>query len=159
MGSSATIGQPEALRAADARATLSHLAYANTLAPPTQLQPDARLFLEFAPIHRRFDRPLAAGEVAENREHLDLLDANLAVFPAGTAQALEYWLDCSLFSRWKEPHVKLPWSEAVLQADLAAYRHRGIRHVTSFAVYLDARCLAIHGQPPLASYGRCLARR
>jgi hypothetical protein len=41
------------------------------------------------------------------------------VFPAGTAQVLEYWLDVSRFSQWKRPAVRLPWRRDVLEADLA----------------------------------------
>lgn len=148
----------KALAALDKHARLAHLAYANTLEPPVKVKPDPRVFLEFAPIHRRFDKPLAAPEVEENSKHLDLLDANLEVFPAETAQALEYWLDCSLFSKWKEPHVKLPWSEDVLNADLDTYGNRGIRHITTFAVYLDGHYLKTHGEPPIAAYGQALAR-
>jgi hypothetical protein len=148
----------KALAASDERAQLAHLAYANTLEPPVKVKPDPRVFLEFAPIHRRFDTPLGAPDVEENRKHLALLDANLEVFPAETAQALEYWLDCSLFSKWKEPHVKLPWSEDVLKADLDAYGNRGIRHITTFAVYLDGHYLKTHGEPPIADYGQTLAR-
>ncbi|HQK75858.1 MAG TPA: DUF4838 domain-containing protein, partial [Candidatus Hydrogenedentes bacterium] len=62
------------------------------------------------------------------------------------------------FSKWKEPHVKLPWAEAVLNADLAEYGSRGIRHITTFAVYLDAHYLTAHGEPPIASYGQALAQ-
>ena len=146
-----------ALAAFDERAQLAHLAYVNTLPPPSIVKPEPRVFLEFAPIRRKFDVPLTDPDCVENKEHLKLLDANLKVFPAETAQILEYWLDCSLFSNWKEPHVKLPWSEAVLQADLAAYGARGIRHITTFAVYLDAHYLQTHGEPPIASYGQALA--
>ena len=147
-----------ALTAFDERAQLAHLAYVNTLPPPGSVTPEPRVFLEFAPIHRKFDVPLNHPGSIENKNHLDLLDANLKVFPAETAQVLEYWLDCSLFSKWKEPHVKLPWAEAVLNADLAEYGSRGIRHITTFAVYLDAHYLTAHGEPPIASYGQALAQ-
>ncbi|HOD49459.1 MAG TPA: DUF4838 domain-containing protein [Candidatus Hydrogenedentes bacterium] len=147
----------EALEAFDERAQLAHLAYVNTLAPPATVKPGPRVFLEFAPIRRRFDKPLDAPGVDENEKLLDLLDANLAVFPAETAQALEYWLDCSLFSQWKEPHVKLPWSQQVLEADLGVYGSRGIRHITTFAVYLDEHYLKTYGEPPIDSYGQALA--
>jgi hypothetical protein len=76
---------------------------------------------------------------------------------------LEYWLDVSRFSRWRRPPVKLPWSSdesrAVLRADLAAYARRGIRHVTTFACYIDAEYAQLHGEPwgVLADYGAGLA--
>ena len=87
-----------------------------------------------------------------------MLDANLEVFPRETAQVLEYWLDVSRLSGWKRPAVKLPWDKDVLIADLESYRRRGIRHVTSFACFIDADYIKLHGdpQPALADYGQAL---
>jgi hypothetical protein len=80
--------------------------------------------------------------------------ANLRVFPAGTAQVLEYWLDVSRFSGWKRPAQKLPWNREVFLADLATYAARGIRQVTSFACYIDGDYLKRHGEPSaLSDYG------
>ena len=146
----------EALRAVDPKAQIAHLAYANTLDPPAQVAPQPGIFLEFAPIRRRYDAPLAATDVAENRHNLERLDAHLAIFPRNTAQALEYWLDCSRFSKWKKPAVKIPWLREVFAADLDTYGGRGICHVTTFAVYVDAEYIERHGEPPLAEYGGLL---
>ena len=66
-----------------------------------------------------------------------MLDANLAVFPPATAQALEYWLDVSRFSHWNRPAVKLPWNREVFLADLDTYTARGLRHITTFAAWID----------------------
>ena len=52
---------------------------------------------------------------------------------------LEYWLDVSRFSRWKRPGVKLPWNREVFVADVEAYWNLGIRHVTTFAAWIDAK--------------------
>jgi len=147
----------DALRKADPRAQVAHLAYANTLSPPAKVAPHPHVFLEFAPIRRDYTRPLDDPEAAVNRLHLELLDANLEVFRRDTAQVLEYWLDCSMFSEWKEPHVKLPWRADCFAADIAAYGGRGIRHITTFAVYLDAKYVEAFGPPPLDEYGQRLA--
>lgn len=146
-----------ALRTEDPQARLAHLAYANTLPPPTQIRPEPGVFLEFAPIHRRYDLPYAQQTGPEARDPLEALDANLAWFGAGDAQALEYWLDVSRFSRWQKPPVKIPWDAAVFAADLDAYGSRGIRHITTFGVQIDAGYLALHGEPPLDEYGSALA--
>lgn len=69
---------------------------------------------------------------------MSALDANLKVFPKETSQVLEYWLDVSRFSKWKRPSVRLPWRRDVFLDDLETYYQRGIRHVTTFAVYVDA---------------------
>ena len=42
----------QAVRRHDPRATMAHLAYANTLIPPETVKPEPGVFLEFAPINR-----------------------------------------------------------------------------------------------------------
>ena len=127
----------QALRKWDPRAKVAHLAYHNTLRPPCQVKPAPGVFLEYAPINRRYDVPYTQQD--PNRgDGLSALDANLEVFPRETAQILEYWLDVSRYSRWKRPGVKIPWRKDVFLADVETYRQRGIRHVTSFAAWIDA---------------------
>lgn len=146
-----------ALRRLDPKATLAHLAYANTLAPPTRVRPEPGVFLEYAPIRRRYDVPYARQADPRQPDGLSALDANLRVFPADSAQVLEYWLDVSRFSQWKRPAVKLPWRRDVLESDLSTYAARGIRHVTSFAVYLDSDYRNRHGDPGFVrEYGETL---
>lgn len=124
-------------------ATLAHLAYHNTLKPPTKVKPDEGIFLEYAPFHRSWSHPLREanrtrkGSHVSHGEYIRLLDENLKVFPVETAQVLEYWLDVSLFSGWKKPAVKLPWNKSVFLDDIDFYSSRGIRHVTTFGVYMD----------------------
>jgi len=146
----------DALRAGDPAATLAHLAYANTIAPPKTVKPRPGIFLEFAPIERRFDVPLGRPDAGPNRSALGALDANLKVFGADGAQALEYWLDASRFSGWKRPAVKVPFDPAVFREDLAAYAARGVRRITTFAVFIDADYIARHGDPPVDGYGEAL---
>lgn len=148
-----------ALKGAEPRATLAHLAYHDTLPPPRKVAPGPGIFLEYAPIHRSYDEPYDRQVDPSRRDGLPMLDANLEVFPAATARVLEYWLDVSLFSRWKRPAVKLPWRPDVLAADLATYASRGLRHVSSFAVFVDADYARLHGEPTfIAEYGAALAR-
>ena len=128
----------QALRAQDGKAQVAHLAYQNTLAPPKKVKPAKGVFLEFAPISRRYDVPYDRQQDAKQPDGLHALDANLQVFPKDTAQVLEYWLDVSRFSKWRRPAVKLPWNKDVFLADAQTYRRRGIRHITTFAAWLDA---------------------
>jgi hypothetical protein len=128
----------QALRRLDPKAQVAHLAYHGTLQPPKQVKPAEGVFLEYAPIQRRYDIPYEQQQKPGDRDSLSALDANLEVFPKDTAQVLEYWLDASRFSQWKRPSVKLPWKKDVFLVDLETYRRRGIRHVTTFAVYIDA---------------------
>jgi hypothetical protein len=149
----------KALREIDERATLAHLAYARTMEPPARVTPVPGVFLEFAPIGRTWSEPITRREAKEGQHgrYLDLLDANLEVFGKEDAQVLEYWLDVSLFSSWKRnAKKKLPWRRDVFLQDIRAYAKRGIRHVTSFAVYIDADYVRQYGQPPLDEYGKGL---
>ena len=148
----------EALRKVDAKAQVGHLAYNNTLPPPRQIKPEPGIFLEYAPIHRRYDVPFEQADDARTRQQFKMLNANLEVFGRANAQALEYWLNASRFSNWKKPAVKVPFNPQVLAANLDTYGRRGIRHVTTFAVYIDADYVSRHGEPPLKQYGELLRR-
>jgi hypothetical protein len=127
-----------AVKTTDAQSQLAHLAYAKTMPPPKTIAPETGIFLEFAPIDRRYDLPFEQQRSASCSEGFAALEANLEVFPRATAQILEYWLDVSRFSKWKRPAQKLPWNKEVFVADLEMYRKKGIRHITSFAAWIDA---------------------
>ncbi len=153
-----------ALRQVDPRATLAHLAYLNTLSAPSEIRPQPGVFLEYAPIMRRHDTPLSRRDACQGKSgapthgaQLDALDANLAVFGREGAQGLEYWLDVSRFSHWRRENVvELPWNAQVLVDDLRTYAARGIRRVTSFAVWIDGAYVRRFGEPPIQQYGAAL---
>jgi hypothetical protein len=148
----------KALRRDDPQAQLSHLAYAGTIKPPLQVTPDSGVFLEYAPIQRRYDVPYA--QQMDGRDGLANLEANLKIFPVASAQVLEYWLDVSRFSGWTRPAKKLPWNHEVFLADLETYAARGIRHITTFAVFIDADYVKMYGQPEeVRDYGDSLQRQ
>lgn len=142
----------KALRMDDNNASLAHLAYLHTMPPPTQVKPEPGVFLEFAPIERSWSYPLknkeaiGRGKIPHGKT-LEYLDANLEVFPRETAQALEYWLDVSMFSEWTRPAKRLPWNPDVFRSDLDTYAKRGIRHVTTFAAWIDGDYVNRFGQP------------
>jgi len=149
----------------DPNAMLAHLAYVTTLEAPRKVKPEEGIFLEFAPIYRRWDKSLLdtattgwnKGQTITHGQHLKYLDDNLKVFPAETAQVLEYWLDVSLQSGWKKPAKALDWHPQVMQEDLDIYSQRGIRHVTSFAVYIDDEYIRNHGDITFVNeYGKIL---
>jgi hypothetical protein len=147
------------LRKLDPGAELAHLAYANTLEPPSKVKPAPGIFLEFAPIQRRYNLPYATQTGPETKDALSALSRNLAVFPKPTAQVLEYWLDVSRFSQWKRPAVVLPWNARVLTEDAATYASLGIRNVTTFAVWIDADYLKRFGEPAeVKEYGKALRK-
>jgi hypothetical protein len=73
----------QALRKTDPKAQVAHLGYTNTLPPPAKVRPAEGVFLEYAPINRRYDAPYEKQQEAGRPEGLHDLDANLKVFPKG----------------------------------------------------------------------------
>jgi hypothetical protein len=146
-----------ALRQWDPLARVAGLAYHATLTPPTQVRPSEGVFLEFAPIERRWDRPITDRSIEAHAKLTDALDAAIDTYGVDEhAQVLEYWMDASRHSGWKRPAVAIPWHPEVLQADLDYYASKGFRRVTSFGCYLDREYVNLHGEPPLTEYGAAL---
>jgi hypothetical protein len=149
-----------AIRRVDPRATLAHLAYANTINAPKTVKPEPGVFLEFAPIERRYDVPFSRrdassqGRGVTHGRLLDALDANLEWFGRKSSQVLEYWLDVSRFAGWNRAKiVEIPWNDEVFRDDLQTYAQRGIRHVTTFAAWLDGDYAGRWGVEPVRHYG------
>ena len=153
----------EAIRNYDPKAMLAHLAYMPTLQAPRKVKPHKGIFLEFAPIHRRWDKPITDSiayvrEMGNNAKNLAYLKENLEVFPAKTAVVLEYWLDVSLASRYRKPAVELPWHGDVFRSDIETYASMGLRNITTFAVYMDSTYFSAYPNAYyLKEYGDALA--
>lgn len=133
----------KALREFDPEAQLAHLAYDNTTPAPSCIKPEEGVFLEWAPFYRRWDKPLSDttairdGQKWSHADYIRMLEDNLKVFPAETAQVLEYWLDVSLASGWKKPQKQLDWHNDVYLDDLKTYASYGIRRITVYAAWID----------------------
>lgn len=140
------------IREFDPEATVAHLAYYQTLDAPKTVKPADGVFLEFAPIKRDYDYPLAAEDVQKLKD-------NLAVFPASTAHILEYWLDESMFSHWKcDSLVPHPFKYEQCQRDIDFYRSLGINSITNFATWLYADYISQYGSTDwiFQGYGKAL---
>ena len=74
-----------------------------------------------------------------------MLEDNLMVFPAETAQVLEYWLDISLVSDWKMPQKQITLYEEAFLDDLKTYASYGIKHITTYACWADANYVEMYG--------------
>lgn len=153
----------EALKTIDPQAKLAHLCYSNTLEAPGAVKPHEDIFLEFAPFFRTWDHPLsdtwAKGRSGvTHAEYLRQLKANLEVFPAETAQVLEYWMDDSLFSGWNENNlVEVPWNSEIFLNDLETYASHGITNITCYAAYVGPKYVLKFGYPKfLDEYGQGL---
>jgi hypothetical protein len=65
---------------------------------------------------------------------------------------LEYWLDNSLFSKWKKPPQPFSWDPEVMRQDLAYYESLGFEDATVFACYLGSDYEELHGAPDIEAY-------
>jgi len=142
------------LRADDPCAKVAYLAYQRTLAPPRHVRPEPGVFLEFAPIRRCLDSPLDDSACEVNATHCRQLRELLCVFPPATAHVLEYWLDSSLASNWRQPVQAAAYHEHVVARDLSFYHGLGIRSITTFAVYIDGAYVQEYGPDSLLAYAR-----
>lgn len=138
-------------------AKLAYLAYADALEISRMVEPENGIFLEFAPIKRRLNRPLNDLDVPENRKYALLLNELIQFFGVKNAHVLEYWLDASLFSKWKKPSVKIPFDNDLLKRDIAFYKGKGVDFITTFGAFIDEDYYNLHGMPPVEEYGRALA--
>lgn len=133
----------KALKEIDPKAQLAHLAYDKTTPPPSLIKPEEGIFLEFAPFYRRWDLPLSDREARREEvewshgDYLDMLEANLKIFPIETTHVLEYWLDVSLISGWRKPQKKLYFNKEVFEDDLKTYADYGIKHITCYGAWID----------------------
>ena len=140
----------------DPKARVSYLAYCETLKLPQTVRPDERLFLEFAPISRDFDRSLFDPASQKNAAQAKHLPALLELFGRRDAKALDYWVDNSLFSGWKLPPKKFALNAGVCRADVEAYRALGFEAVTSFGCFLGENYRDLWGDADLGEYFRIL---
>lgn len=141
----------KALKEIDPEAQLAHLAYHNSTPAPSVVKPEEGIFLEFAPFFRRWDKPLSDkeairdGQTWTHGDYIQMLEDNLKVFPAETAQVLEYWLDISLVSDWKMPQKQITLYEDAFLDDLKTYASYGIKHITTYACWADANYVEMYG--------------
>lgn len=153
----------EAIKEINPDAQLAHLCYANTLDAPRKTVPHEDIFLEFAPFYRDWSQPLssvwATGRTGiSHSRYLRALKENLDVFPAKTAQVLEYWMDDSLFSGWDQSNlVEVPWDNSIFLDDLDTYASYGIRHIMCYCAYVGPQYVQKFGYPTfLEEYGQGL---
>ena len=137
----------------DPQAKLSFLTYQDSFDVPL-ITPDKDMFLEFAPIERNHFVSII-GKDAQNEKNREILERLLKIFPAETAQALEYFLDVSLFCQWqREKAGPLQIDEKRLNADVAYYSSLGIKNISTFAAFMDCEWLQRYGTNAIETYGK-----
>ena len=127
-------------------ASLSYLAYMETIAPPTDIKPEDGIFLEYAPFERDFHKPLS-----DDRQS-GYVPALLDFFGREGAKALDYWYDNSLFSRWKKPPQPFSVDRDVLCSDFRYYRALGFSDVGCFACFLGGDYEELYGEVDISDF-------
>jgi len=143
----------EGLKEIDPEAKLAHLSYAGTTDAPKSVTPHEDIFLEFAPFWRSWKAPLvdtwtSGANGMTHAKYLRALHDNLEVFPAETAQVLEYWMDDSMWSGWDKTNLqRVPWSLDIFKKDIDTYAGYGIRHMTCYTAYVGPAYVEKFGFP------------
>lgn len=142
----------EGIRTVDPLATHCYLAYQATREVPRKVDPSEGIFLEYAPFDRDFHRPLSDAACEKNAIETAPLSGLLERFGKNGAKVLEYWLDNSLFSKWKKPPQPFKNDVPVMREDLRYYEALGFTDATVFACYLGEDYEVLHGAPDLEDY-------
>jgi uncharacterized protein DUF4838 len=145
-----------AIRKDQPEARVSMLAYGDSLSTPETGHLDDGLFLEYAPIGRCYRHALDDPECAINRSHVAALKSLLAFSGHLPFHVTEYWLDASLFSKWRRPAVKIPVSMDIVRRDVAFYHQLGAESIATYAVMCDGEYWDRFGAPPVVEYGAAL---
>lgn len=140
------------IRTADPFAVQCYLAYQQTRVVPAAVLPAEGIFLEYAPFDRDFDRAMCDESCEKNVTEGASLPALLSFFGTKGAKVLEYWMDNSLFSKWKKPPKFFSLNKGVLRQDLAYYEKLGFADATVFACYLGRDYEDLYGAPDIEDY-------
>ena len=133
-------------------ARMAYLAYIDTIEPPTAVENDGAIFLEYAP----FEKYTARGEDREKRISREkaMIAPLLDCFGRENAKVLEYWYDNSLFSRWKKPPARFVLDEEAMQRDVREYREMGFSRASTFACFLGNDYEELYGEADIRPFAR-----
>ena len=133
-------------------ARMAYLAYIDTIEPPTAVENDGAIFLEYAP----FEKYTARGEDREERisHEKTMIAPLLDCFGRENAKVLEYWYDNSLFSRWKKPPARFVLDEEAMLSDIREYREMGFARASTFACFLGDDYEELYGESDILPFAR-----
>jgi hypothetical protein len=138
-------------------ARMAYLAYIDTITPPTAVERDGTLFLEYAP----FEKYTAKGEDSEARiaREKAMIAPLLDAFGRESAKVLEYWYDNSMYSGWKKPPKKLCVDEAQMRREISEYAAMGFEYIASFACFLGEDYEELYGEVDVSEFGEAVRSR
>ena len=133
-------------------ARMAYLAYIDTIEPPTAVENDGAIFLEYAP----FEKYTARGEDREERISREkaMIAPLLDCFGRENAKVLEYWYDNSLFSRWKKPPARFVLDESAMRSDVSEYSEMGFSRASTFACFLGNDYEELYGEADILPFAR-----
>ena len=133
-------------------ARMAFLAYIDTIEPPTAVEKEGAIFLEYAP----FEKYTAKGEDREERISREkaMIAPLLDAFGRENAKVLEYWYDNSLFSRWKKPPARFVLDEEAMQRDVREYREMGFSRASTFACFLGDDYEELYGEADIIPFAK-----
>ncbi len=145
------------IRSVHSGAGQSYLAYDNMIDGPNTIKPDEGIFVEYAPMKRNLTRPMCDPESEMNKEATAPIEHLIKTFGSKNAQVLDYWLDNSWFSDWKEPIRRFGYSPDIVAIDSAWYEKQGFETITSFGIYLGEKYYKLFGEHfDIYSYSKAL---
>ncbi len=135
-------------------ARMAYLAYMDSIVPPTSVQAEEGIFLEYAPLEKYTAKgPDAPMLIAREKEMIKPL---LAAFSNGPKKVLEYWYDNSMFSGWKKPPKEFRLNEAAMRADISEYRAMGFDTVSTFACFLGEDYEALYNPVDVLPFAKAV---
>ncbi|MBR5739455.1 MAG: DUF4838 domain-containing protein [Lachnospiraceae bacterium] len=138
------------IRKTKPEARLAFLAYFGTLSVPERVKPADGIFLEYAPM----EKYVAKGEDREARiaREAEMLEPLLDFFGREDAIVLEYWYDNSMYSYWTKPPKPFRADGEAVFRDIALYRKKGFRRISTFGCFLGPDYEALYGEPDLTAF-------
>ena len=131
-------------------AKLAYLAYGNTLDLPTKVKPEEGIFLEYAPFHKWTTSVLGNDtQLPLAQKEVDMVKPLLEFFGKKNSRVLEYWLDNSLFSRWKKPPKQLFLDGDKIKREVSYYKELGFEQISVFGCFLGEDYEDLYGEPDI----------
>ena len=128
-------------------AKMSYLAYRDSLEVPTKVKPAEGVFLEYAPIEKY--KTSAVNRIDVER---DMLLKQAEFFGWKDSKVLEYWLDNSLFSRWKKPPVRLNVDREKALSEIKEYASLGFESIATFGCFLGQDYEELYGEADISAF-------
>ena len=128
-------------------AKMPYLAYLDSLEVPTSVKPAEGVFLEYAPIEK-----YKKADAQRFKVEREMLLKQAEFFGWKDSKVLEYWLDNSLFSKWKKPPVRLNVDREQTVKEIREYADLGFENIATFGCFLGEDYDALYGEADISAF-------